>query len=73
MEIGEFERRINELIPKDEEMGLFEKVLEFYVLADGCLGAQYDGVLIPSEGVPWNEALDTIVEFIKHTENKEVR
>ncbi len=64
MEIEEFEKKVNELVPMDEEEQLFEKELEFYLAADGCLSCKYNGEGISCEGVPWSKALDLIIKEI---------
>lgn len=66
MDITQFEKEINELFIKDE-YGLFASgpELDLFVHLDGCLGCRYKGKLIPCEEVPWDEALEIIIAFIR--------
>ena len=65
MQINEFEKRINQLLQKDEDTRLFEDELRFYVCADGCLSASLNGESIGTEDMPWSTALRAIIEFLE--------
>jgi len=67
-DIDEFEEAIGRLLHyKDEDgIGWLREGLEMFVHMDGCLGARYNGVLIPCERRSWRESLDVILKYIEY-------
>jgi len=70
MEIDVFEKEINKIMSKDDETDLFDDELSFKIAADGCLSAKFNQESIRTEGRPWKESLDIIIEFIKGKYNE---
>lgn len=67
MKINQFQQKLFALFERDE-MGLYQDIdgkIELYPHMDGCSGCRYGDELVPCEGMPWENALDIIIEFIK--------
>ena len=64
MDILEFEKRIKAVLRKDED-GLYDEELELFLHKDGCLGCKFKGESIPCEGLPWDDALARIIEYVE--------
>lgn len=68
MKFGDFEKKIKKILKQEEETGLFKDELKMYLAADGCLSCEFNGELIPCEGLAWEDSLDKIITYIASKE-----